>query len=119
HSPSGPSETVRRGLFRFPRRSIAMIGTFSLGQVVATPGALRALQEAKQPPSDFLSRHIAGDWGEISEEDKRLNDLALVEGSRLLSAYRTSKGTKLWIITEAVDDDGKRAATTLLLPDEY
>jgi hypothetical protein len=37
----------------------------------------------------------------------------------LLSAYRTSRNTKLWIITEAADDDGNRAATTILLPEEY
>ena len=48
-----------------------------------------------------------------------MNDQALEDGSRLLSSYRTTKGDKIWIITEAVDDDGRRAATTLLLPDEY
>jgi hypothetical protein len=43
----------------------------------------------------------------------------LIDGSRLLSANRTSNGEKIWIITEAVDDSGKRAATTILLPSEY
>jgi hypothetical protein len=43
----------------------------------------------------------------------------LIDGSRLLSAYRTALGEKLWIITEAVDDSGNRAATTILLPSEY
>ena len=43
----------------------------------------------------------------------------MVEGSRLLSAYRTLRNTRIWIITEAKDDDGKRAATTILLPEEY
>ena len=66
-----------------------------------------------------MSRHLAGDWGDIDSEDKRLNDLALKDGGRLLSSYRTRKGTILWIITEAADDQGHRAATTLLLPDEY
>ena len=53
------------------------------------------------------------------DEDKRLNDQALVDGSRLLSAYRTLKGERIWIITEAVGDDGKRSASTLLLPSQY
>jgi hypothetical protein len=94
-------------------------GKFSLGQILATPGALEALQESGQTPQFFLARHIRGDWGEVCKEDKMLNDQALVDGSRLLSAYKTLKGVKIWIITEADDDQGHRAATTLLLPSEY
>jgi hypothetical protein len=92
---------------------------FSLGRIVATPGALESLQNAGQSPAEFLNRHARGDWGEVCEEDGRLNDQALIEGSRLLSAYRTTLGEKLWIITEAADDAGHRAATTVLLPSEY
>jgi hypothetical protein len=92
---------------------------FSLGQVVATPAALKALEDAGQSPSFFLDRHVQGDWGEVNDEDKQLNDQALVDGSRLLSAYKTLKGERLWIITEAADDEGKRAATTILKPEEY
>lgn len=92
---------------------------FSLGQLVATPGALEALQESGQSPMDFILRHVRGDWGLVDDEDKMANDQALLDGSRLLSAYKTLKGTKLWVITEATDDQGRRAATTILLPDEY
>ena len=92
---------------------------FNLGQLLATPGALAALEESGQRPIQFISRHAQGDWGEVCAEDGRLNNAALVDGSRLLSAYKTRKGTKLWIITEAADDDGNRAATTILLPEEY
>jgi len=45
--------------------------------------------------------------------------VALQDGSRILSAYHTSTGQKIWIITEATDDRGQRSATTILLPDEY
>jgi hypothetical protein len=92
---------------------------FSLGQVLATPGALQALEESGQAPACFLDRHARGDWGDVDQRDWQLNDQALQDGSRILSAYKTPKGTKIWIITEAADDDGKRAATTLLLPEEY
>lgn len=92
---------------------------FPLGQIVATPGALEALQESGQTPEFFLAKHIRGDWGEVCTDDARLNDQALVDGSRLLSAYRTLKNTRIWIITEAADDQGHRLATTLLLPEEY
>ncbi len=87
---------------------------FSLGRVVATPGALAALKVSGQTPDQLLRRHVTGDWGDISPEDRHANDDALASGARLLSSYRTSLGIKIWIITEA-----DRSATTLLLPDEY
>lgn len=92
---------------------------FVLGQCVATPAALSALQESGQSPSDFISRHVRGDWGQVSPDDAKLNDEALVDGSRILSAYKTLKGVKFWVLTEATGDDGQRASTCLLLPDEY
>lgn len=92
---------------------------FTLGQIVATPGALEALQQSGQSPQFFLAKHVRGDWGEVCSEDAQLNDQALADGSRLLSAYRTLKNERLWVITEAADDQGHRLATTLLKPDEY
>jgi hypothetical protein len=91
-----------------------MTPRFPLGQVVATPGALAALQEAGQPPADLLRRHVCGDWGEVDGEDQRENEFSVAHGFRLLSAYTLSNSTKLWIITEA-----DRSSTTLLLPSEY
>jgi len=92
---------------------------FSLGQVVATPGALEALQRNNTTGVDYLRRHASGDWGIVCKEDKQANEEALKTGARLMSAYFLPDETKLWIITEATDDSGVRAATTLLLPDEY
>jgi hypothetical protein len=96
-----------------------MTSKFQPGQMVATPGTLAALSQSGQSPAFFLARHLRGDWGEVDEEDKKRNDQALLDGSRLLSAYRTLKGVKIWIITEAVGHDGNRASTCILLPDEY
>jgi len=89
-------------------------GKFPLGQIVATPGALDLLRESGETPAKFLSRHVQSDWGEICDEDKRLNDEAIASGSRVLSAYRTAKGERLWVITEA-----DRSSSCLLRPDEY
>lgn len=88
---------------------------FSLGQIVATPGALSALGDDCTTAESLLQRHVTGDWGELSEEDRQENAFSVREGFRILSAYRLPRsGVKLWIITEA-----DRSATTLLLPDEY
>lgn len=92
---------------------------FDLGQTVATPGALEALEESGQTAEFFLTKHSQGDWGDVDAEDSQSNDVALKEGSRLMSAYKTLKGVKIWIITEAVDDAGHRASTTLIIPNEY
>jgi hypothetical protein len=92
---------------------------FNLGQVVATPGALEVLEASGQTPQFFLEKHQRGDWGEVCQEDKELNDQSLVDGSRILSAYKTLMGDRLWLITEAVGDDGRRSSTTILLPSEY
>ena len=92
---------------------------FPLGQVLATPGAIEVLESSGQSPTEFLAKHVRGDWGIVDAEDKAANDQSLIDGSRILSAYRTSKGEKLWVITEACDDRGRRAATTILRPDEY
>ncbi len=85
-----------------------------LGQVVATPGALMALEKAGDSPQQFLERHVCGDWGELDEEDRQENALSLEHSFRLLSAYQTTAGEKLWVITEA-----NRTLTTILLPNEY
>src|SRR3979409_1983513 len=93
---------------------------FRPGRLLATPGALDALEQAGQNVWEFLSRHLAGDWGVVSADDKAANDQSLKDGSRILSAYVLNDGqTKVWLITEAEGDDGNRAATTLLLPSEY
>jgi hypothetical protein len=109
---------------------------FTLGQTVATPGALQLLQETGHSVVALLARHLHADWGDICQEDAALNDQALLNGSRLLSAYRLVDAVQLkatpeskridlptaWVITEAAADLAQpriRQITTLLLPSEY
>jgi hypothetical protein len=87
---------------------------FAPGLIVATPGALALLERANKPSWQFLSRHLRGDWGDLSQNDKTENELSLKQGFRLFSSYKVIDGEKLWIITEA-----DRSVTTLLLPNEY
>jgi hypothetical protein len=87
---------------------------FGLGTVVATPGALAAMRDAGQSPTDFLGCHAVGDWGDIDGHDIKENEIALQDGGRLLSSYQTIKGEAIWVITEA-----DRSSTCLLLPSEY
>jgi hypothetical protein len=87
---------------------------FSLGQIVSTPGALQAMQEAGQDGLALLQRHVTGDWGDLCQEDKDENDFSVARGFRILSAYTLLTDVKVWIITEA-----DRSASTFLLPEEY
>lgn len=89
------------------------------GAMMATPGALEVLEQARVLPADLLRRHLSGDWGDLGAEDAQRNEEALKDGSRIFSAYKLSPEIKVWIITEAVSDIGIRSATTILLPDEY
>lgn len=85
-----------------------------LGRVVATPGALEEMKRAGQSPSQFLNRHLSGDWGDLCVEDRKLNDEAVENGDRVLSAYTLTTAEKIWVITEA-----DRSSTCVLLPSEY
>lgn len=91
-----------------------MPAKFLLGLITATNGALKALEEANQEATEFLSRHQHGDWGEVDEEDKKENEFSVLNNPRILSAYTLNMGVKIWIITEA-----DRSVTTILLPQEY
>lgn len=99
---------------------LIMKSKFCLGKLVATPNALDALQRNNVSGYTFVRRHAAGEWGELSPEDTELNDLAVEDGSRILSAYLLPDQTKIWVITDAeVDEKHNREVTTILLPEDY
>ncbi len=108
---------------------------FSLGKVTVTAGALAALAEASQHVAEFLLRHVRGDWGEYghcdaivmitdeerrgweaTDEDGKINKSNLLNRrDRIMSAYRTGCGRRLWVITTLNGHGG----TTVLQPEEY
>lgn len=90
------------------------IALFPLGQIVATPGALEALEHAAINAADLIRRHQSGDWGNVPPEDAEENNKSVANGWRILSSYAISDDQNIWIITEA-----DRSVTTLLLPKEY
>lgn len=89
---------------------------FELGQTVMTRGIQEALEVNTLTNRDIqsvLAKHHNGDWGDLEQEDKQMNDDAIVNGDRILSAYQI-RGLKLWVVTE-----WDRSVTTVLLPEEY
>jgi hypothetical protein len=87
---------------------------FRLGKLVATPCTQEALSDAGQSPMDFVNRHVQGDWGDCNLHDQQANEDALKNGDRIFSVFKTAKGVKVWVITEA-----DRSSTCVLLPEEY
>lgn len=97
--------------------------TFSLGNVAATKSVWELI-DSNPEFSKFvtlcLSRYIANDWGELPEEDWKLNDESVKNGERLLASYQIPEyieevfEDRLWIITE-----WDRSVTTLLFPGDY
>ena len=95
---------------------------FHLGQLVATPGALAALDKFGVQPLDLvLGRHVVGDWGDLCDADRELNMHSITHGMRIFSSYKLTADTSnsttaetVWVITEA-----DRASTTILLPSDY
>jgi hypothetical protein len=88
---------------------------FKLGNIVATPAAIEAMQINNVDIASLVFKHVGGDWGDICSEDRLENELSIKNGWRILSSYRlNSAGDKVWVITEA-----DRSSTCLLLPDEY
>lgn len=87
---------------------------FNLGLLCMTTGAWQALSDGGEDPLVYLGRHVTGDWGEVCDEDRRANEVAVDKSGRIHSAYKTRGGKRLWVITES-----DRSVTTLLLPEEY
>ena len=93
-----------------------MPAKFNPGKIVATQ---KVVEKIKTDPNfasfvnHSLQRHLAGDWGDLCQEDKKENEFSLKNNLRLLSAYKKAN-TEIWIITEA-----DRSATTILFPEEY
>ena len=73
---------------------------FHPGKLLITPVALAALCENGSPVISVVLRHVAGDWGIVSDNDKQQNDLSIVTGLRLLSVYRLPDGNRVIVITE-------------------
>jgi hypothetical protein len=84
-----------------------------LSRIIATPGALKLLEEVGEDPLRYLVRHSSSDWGDLEEDDRRENERSLKHGWRIVSSYPVGEEA-IWTITEA-----DRSVTTILLPEEY
>lgn len=128
--PSEQAAAAERGQTPPADQPTTPSGLFPCGPIVNSHGIQDWIDSGHTDPNfdeverileigTALFRHLAGDWGDLDAEDTESNNDALQDGSRLFSAYQLERAGKIWIITEAADDAGNRAATTILFPSEY
>ncbi len=85
---------------------------FSMGRMVVTSNALASL--ALEDINLGLVRHSRCDWGDVCEEDRKVNERGVLEEGMILSSYQSAKGVRFWVIT-----DPGHEVTTVLLPEDY
>jgi len=72
---------------------------FELGEVVVTPNVYDVLNACGQQPEELLVRHQAGDWGDVSPEERRINEQGLSQRLSITSTYRTNTGQHVTVFT--------------------
>lgn len=86
---------------------------FEPGEIQYSERVLRLIEQGVEP-DEFLARPLQGDWGDINDFDKSLNNNALRKGLRQMSDYQLSKGEWLMIITNK-----ERTMTIIQQYEEY
>lgn len=105
--------------------------TLDLARIVTTRGAIDALRKYADTqglaPQDItvplLERFKNCDWGNISDEDKAINNNSSQNGNMILGEYLLDD-VQLWMISDPCyrdtpESEPVRHVTTILLPSEY
>jgi hypothetical protein len=61
------------------RRKLKRDASLHLGRLIATPGALKAIEASGEGLSTYLVRHQSCDWGDVDVHDRKENRLSLEE----------------------------------------
>ena len=82
------------------------VARFQPGRVVISAALHFALDEEESVlVAGLLNRHLAGDWGDLDDLDRMMNEAAIKDGSRIVSAYNeVIPGVDVYVITDAVSD---------------
>jgi len=88
----------------------------NVGQVLVTK---RVAELARENPEfalfikESLGRYRKGDWGDMSDEARQLNNRFVENSLRLFSSYGSERFPEIWITTEP-----DRSCSTIMFPDE-
>lgn len=90
---------------------------FKTGKWYQTNGINNKIIESKNFTKFVLEsvmRYQNGDWGDLDDSDKKMNDMAVKNGDDRILARYVFEGEPIYIITE-----WDRSATTILFASEY
>jgi predicted transcriptional regulator len=88
----------------------------NLGHVFVTKGVANLARDNQQFAlfvQNSLDRYRKGDWGNMSDEGRRLNNRFLERSIRTFSSYGSERFPEIWITT-----DPDRSCSTIMFPDE-
>jgi predicted transcriptional regulator len=88
----------------------------NVGHVLMTRGVAELVRRNRKFANfvkESLGRHRRGDWGEMSDEVRQLNNENLGINTRLFSWYELKGFPEIWITTEP-----DRSSSTIMFPDE-
>jgi hypothetical protein len=88
------------------------MGKFEIGKTLATKGVIELIGYKGCAYLTLL--HASGDYGDICESDREINDWSIENGARIVSVYEKLFSEKIYVMTEA-----DRSTTTVLLASEY
>lgn len=81
------------------------------GALIIEADVARLIAQGVFDVAPFLRRHLANDWGNLTDAERRENKRVQVQGGEFFSSYRVSASHTLWILSE-----WNRSITTLTLP---
>jgi hypothetical protein len=72
---------------------------FEVGELIITPGASAALAANQMTIDHLLARHQSGDWGEVNETVRAVNERGLSDHFNIHSTYPLADGRRLAVVT--------------------
>jgi hypothetical protein len=74
---------------------------FEVGNLVVTPSAAQVLEQSGSSADEVLARHAQGDWGDVSQQEREVNERGLNEQFSLVSNYRMTDDQFITAFTKA------------------
>lgn len=97
----------------------AALPLFDLGMTVGTPAAIKLLDELQILPAKYFRHHAQGTWGRLNASDRAKNDAAIIDGGPIVSSYAIKGSQGIFVITDAINEDGIRLSTRIILKSEH
>lgn len=92
---------------------------FDLGITVGSPAAIKLLNELQVLPATYLRNHAHGVWGRLNAINRFKNDAAILDGGPIVSSYAIKGSQGIFVITDAINEDGIRLSTRIILKSEH